>query len=103
MNNFNMMKQMQQMQAKLMAAQNKISEMEVIGVAGGGAISTTIDGNGNMIKIHIDKSVISPDDSSMLEDLIIAAYTDARAQLEKKVQQENPFSGIMPAGMKLPF
>lgn len=103
MNNFNMMKQMQQMQAKLMAAQNKIAEMQVTGISGGGAVSITIDGNGNMTKISIDKSVISPDDASMLEDLIIAAYSDARAQLEQKVQQENPFSGIMPAGMKLPF
>lgn len=98
-----MMKQMQQMQAKLMAAQNKISEMKETGIAGGGAVSVTIDGSGNMVELHIDKSVICPDDPSMLEDLIVAAYSDARAQLEKKVQQENPFSGIMPAGMKLPF
>lgn len=103
MNNFNMMKQMQQMQAKLMAAQNKIAEMEVTGISGGSAVSITIDGNGNMTKISLDKSVVSPDDTSMLEDLIIAAYNDARAQLDKKIQQENPFSGIMPAGMKLPF
>lgn len=103
MNNFNMMKQMQQMQAKLMAAQNKMSEMKVTGISGGGAVSITIDGVGNIIKLHIDKSVICPEDSSMLEDLIVAAYSDARAQLEQKLQQENPFSGIMPAGMKLPF
>jgi len=102
MKNFNDM--MKQMQAKLAETQNKISQMEATGVSGGSAVSITIDGNGLISKVKIDSAVISSaDDIPVLEDLIVAAYSNARTQLEEKMQQENPMSGLLPPGMKLPF
>lgn len=102
MKNFNDM--IKQMQAKLAETQNKISQMEATGVSGGSAVSITIDGNGLIAKVKIDSSVISSaDDIPVLEDLIVAAYSNARTQLEEKMQKENPMSGLLPSGMKLPF
>ena len=104
MNKFNdMMKQMQKMQSKLMEAQDRISKMEVTGIAGGNAVSITVDGNGFISKVKIDSSIANPDDVSLIEDLIVAAYSNARSQLEEKIKQDNMMGGLLPPGMKLPF
>ncbi len=99
----NMMKQMQQVQAKLAEAQSKISQIEVTGISGGGVVSITLNGSGHVTSIKIDKSIVSQDDVSVLEDLIVAADANARVQLEQKVKESNPLTDLLPPGMKLPF
>ncbi len=101
-NNFNqLMKQAQEMQAKLMAAQNKMNELEVSGTSGGGMVTVVISGKGDMKKLTIDPKLLSPDDAEMVEDLIVAAFNDAKSKLEAKISEQ--MGGILPAGMKLPF
>ena len=102
MSNFDqLMKQAQQMQAKLLEAQNKMSEMEITGTSGGGMVSITISGKYEVKKVYIDPKIASPDEVEILCDLITAAFNDAKSKLESKMSSE--MSGLLPSGMKLPF
>lgn len=104
MNQFsNMMKQVQQMQAKLAEVQEDVSALEVTGTSGGGMVSVTISGNGHLLKVNIDKSLMNPDEEEIVSDLIVAAHSEAKAKLDEKIREKNPFGGMLPAGMKLPF
>lgn len=101
-----MMKQAQEMQAKMEAMQNKLGEIEATGQAGAGMISMVVNGKGELKKVRIDKSIVNPDDSDMLEDLIVAAFNDAKTKVERQVQEETSkmMGGLkLPAGLKLPF
>lgn len=101
-NNFNqLLKQAQQMQEKLVAAQNKMSELEITGTSGGGMVSVTISGKNEMKKVQIDPKLLSPDEAEIVGDLITAAYNDAKSKLEAKMTEQ--MGGILPPGMKLPF
>ena len=102
----NLMKQAQQMQAKMADMQAKLGEMEVDGAAGGGMVKVTVTGKGEARRIKIDPSLVAPDDVEMLEDLIVAAFNDARSKSEAMMQGEMSklTAGLpLPPGMKLPF
>lgn len=102
MNNFNqLLKQAQQMQEKLMEAQNKLNDLEIEGTSGGGMVKITISGKGEMKKIIIDPKLMTPDDLEIVCDLIVAAHNDAKSKLESKMSEQ--MGGFMPNGMKLPF
>jgi DNA-binding YbaB/EbfC family protein len=101
-----MMKQAQEMQSKMDEMQNKLAEMEVIGSSGAGMIEVTLSGKSNVRKIKIDPSLINPSDPEVLEDLIVAAFNDAKSKVEAKVSDEmaEMTGGIqLPPGFKLPF
>ena len=102
----NMMKQAQQMQAKMADMQTKLGEMEVTGISGGGVIQTTLNGKYELKNIKIDPSVVDPADVEVLEDLILAAFNDAKTKVETTVQDEMAklTGGLnLPPGFKLPF
>lgn len=99
----NLMKQAQQMQAKLDAVQKEIYALEVTGTSGGGMVSVTISGKHNLLKVSIDKSLMNPGEEEIVADLIVAAHSEAKAKLEEIVQEKNPFTDMLPAGIKLPF
>ena len=102
----NMMKQAQQMQAKMAEMQTKLGEMEVTGISGGGVIQTTLNGKYDLRTIKIDPSVVDPADVEVLEDLILAAFNDAKTKVETTVQDEMAklTGGLnLPPGFKLPF
>ncbi|AVM76131.1 YbaB/EbfC family nucleoid-associated protein [Magnetospirillum gryphiswaldense] len=102
----NLMKQAQQMQAKMGEMQAKMAEMEVSGAAGGGMLQVTLNGKFELKKIKIDKSLVDPEDVEVLEDLIVAAFNDAKVKAEVAMQDEMAklTGGLnLPAGMKLPF
>jgi DNA-binding YbaB/EbfC family protein len=102
MNNFNqLMKQAQQMQTKLMEAQNKINDLEITGTSGGGMVSVVINGKIDIKKLIIDPKFMSPDDAEIVSDLIVAAFNDAKAKLE--VEMAEHMGGLVPPGMKMPF
>jgi len=102
MNNLNqLMKQAQQMQAKLMEAQNKMNELEITGTSGGGMVEIIISGKYEMKKVSIDPKLLSPDDADIVADLIVAAFNDAKSKLEAKISEQ--MGGLMPPGMKMPF
>ena len=101
-----MMKQAQEMQLKMDEMQNKLAEMEVIGSSGAGMIEVTLSGKSNVRKIKIDPSVIDSSDPAVLEDLIVAAFNDAKSKVEVKVSDKmaEMTGGIqLPPGFKLPF
>lgn len=100
MNMQNIMKQAQMMQRKMEEAQAKLAETEVEGSAGGGMVKVTITGKANMKKISIDKSLMNANEVDILEDLIIAAFNDAKTKADTLT--ESSMSGIT-GGIKLPF
>jgi DNA-binding YbaB/EbfC family protein len=69
--------QAQQMQAQLMQAQNEIAATEVSGQAGGGLVTATVTGTGELVALTIDPKVVDPDDVEMLQDLVIGAVREA--------------------------
>ncbi|EKV32523.1 hypothetical protein co-occurring with RecR [Caenispirillum salinarum AK4] len=101
-----LMKQAQQMQSKMTEMQEKLGELEVAGTSGGGMVTVTLNGKGEMRGVKIDKSLIDPEDVEVLEDLIVAAHNDAKGKAEEAMQEEmQKVTGGMqlPPGMKLPF
>ena len=101
-----MMKQAQQMQAKMQEAQDKLDDLEVEGKSGGGLVTATATGKGALKGLKIDPSLIDPEDPEMLEDLIIAAVNDARVKADEAAAEsmKSVTGGLnLPGGMKLPF
>lgn len=106
MNIGKMMKQVQDMQSKMTAMQDSLSDIEVTGQAGGGMVVATMDGKGELKKIKLDPKLADPAEIEMLEDLIVAACRDAKAKAEQHVaaETEKMMGGIkLPPGVKLPF
>jgi len=104
MNIQKMLKQAQEMQAKLGQAQANLEVMEFEGQAASGAVKVTITGKGHLLKVNLDPSVM--DDKEMLEDLIVVAHRDAKEKMDSAVADTmgNVTSGMqLPPGMKLPF
>jgi DNA-binding YbaB/EbfC family protein len=101
-----MMKQAQEMQSKMTEMQDKLAEMEVIGSSGAGMIEITLSGKNDVRRVKIDPSLLDPNDAEVLEDLIIAAFNDARSKVEAKVgdKMSEMTGGLqLPPGFKLPF
>ncbi len=102
----NLMKQAQQMQSKMAEMQAKLGDLEVGGAAGGGMVQVTVNGKGEMRRLKIDPSLCTADDVEVLEDLIVAAFNDAKGKVEGLMQDEMQklTGGLnLPAGLKLPF
>jgi DNA-binding YbaB/EbfC family protein len=96
----NLMKQAQQMQANLEKAQKELALVEVTGQSGAGMVKVTMTGKHDVKRVSIEDALFE-DDKEMLEDLIAAAVNDAVRQVEKTSQDR--MSGMVPAGMKMPF
>lgn len=100
-----LMRQAQEMQAKVQKAQEELASLEVEGVAGGGMVKVTVTCKHQVRRVTIEQALLA-DDKEMLEDLIAAAYNDAAAKVERTVQEK--MSAItgglgLPGGLKLPF
>ena len=101
-----MMKQVQDMQAKMAEMQERLAEAEVTGSSGGGMVQATLNGKGVLKHIKIDPSLVVPADTEVLEDLIVAAVNDAKTKADDKMQAEmgKLTGGLpLPPGFKLPF
>jgi DNA-binding YbaB/EbfC family protein len=101
-----MMKKAQAMQAKLADAQDELSRLEVEGQSGGGLVKIALTGKGEMKSIQLDASLLTPADKEMTEDLILAAFADAKGKAEAVSQEKmgKLTAGMpLPPGMKLPF
>jgi DNA-binding YbaB/EbfC family protein len=72
-----MLRQMQQMQTEMAAAQAALEEQTVEGSAGGGVVKAVVSGTGELRSVSISADVVDPDDVEMLEDLVLAAVGDA--------------------------
>lgn len=107
MKNLNqMLKQAQQLQAQMGEMQKRMEEVEVNGSSAGGMVQITVNGKGDLKRIKIDSSLVDPKEVEILEDLIVAAFQDARTKAESQTQEEMTklTGGLnLPGGMKFPF
>jgi hypothetical protein len=100
-----LMKQAKAMQEKLAEAQDKIAALEVEGTSGGGMVKLVLKGTGELAKLDIDESLMTPGEGEVVADLVVAAHGDAKrkleqAQAELMQQAAGPFAG-MPGMPKL--
>jgi DNA-binding YbaB/EbfC family protein len=93
-----MLKQIQKMQEDMQAAQDALANATVEASAGGGVVKATVTGDGDLRRISIDPSVVDPQDIETLEDLVVAAVSEAMRQA-KALQQEK--LGAATAGLDL--
>lgn len=101
-----MMKAAQEMKGRMEEFQNKVAEMTIEGRSGGGLVTVTLTGKGEMRGLKIDPSLFKEDDVSVLEDLILAAHNDAKskAEYEMNAKMQEMTAGLpLPPGMKFPF
>lgn len=101
-----MMGKVKEMQAKMEKMQEEIAALEVSGTSGGGLVSVTLDGKGNLKGLKIDPSLFKEDDVEILEDLIVAAHKDAKDKAEAAAAEKTKVltAGLpIPPGFKLPF
>ena len=99
-----MMKQAQGLQAKMQKMQDELAALEVTGRSGGGVVSITLNGKSDVKSVKIDPSLAKADEVEILEDLILAAFQDAKAKAEHAMQakmQEATAGLPIPPGMKL--
>jgi DNA-binding YbaB/EbfC family protein len=91
-----MAKQAQQMQEQM---QRQMADTRIEATAGGGMVTVVVNGLKQVLSLKIDPEVVSKDDVEMLQDLILAAITDANRKADEAMQQQ--MGGLM-GGMKLP-
>ncbi|MBS4888631.1 MULTISPECIES: YbaB/EbfC family nucleoid-associated protein [Anaerococcus] len=83
-----MMKKVQKMQQEMARTQQEIEEKEFSSTAGGGVIEAVVNGKKEVVKIKIDEDVVDPEDTEMLEDLVVAAINDALKKADEYSQKE---------------
>lgn len=106
MNIGHMMKQVQDMQTRMAEMQNQLGNVEITGQSGGGMVVVTLNGKAEMRKIKIDPTLAAPQDIEVLEDLIVAAFNDAKQKAEQHIasETEKVMGGLkLPPGVKLPI
>jgi len=94
------MKQAQEMQARMKEIQARLEAEEVTGTSGGGMVQVTVSGKGEARRVRIDPALVDPAEAEVLEDLIVAAFNDAKAKLDAHLAQE---MSKVTGGLKLPF
>jgi hypothetical protein len=100
-----LMRQAQEMQANMQKAQDELASTEVEGTAGGGMVKVVVTCKHEVRRVTIEPALLG-DDKEMLEDLIAAAFNDARVKVERTVQEKlSAVTGglALPSGLKLPF
>jgi DNA-binding YbaB/EbfC family protein len=100
------MNQVQSMQTRMTEAQAKLDQLTVTGQSGGGLVKIGMNGKFAAITVEIDPSLLKPEEKDVLEDLLLAAHTDAKSKAEALVAEEMKLvtGGLqLPPGMKLPF
>jgi len=95
-----LLQQAQDMQGQLKKIQDELEQMTVTGAAGGGMVSAEVNGQGLLKRVKIDKSVVNPADTEMLEDLVAVAVIEAQKKAAEKAQEQ---TSKLAGGMNLPF
>jgi len=99
-----LMKQASELKSKMEEMQAELDRLEVGGAAGGGLVSITLSGKGDVRGLRIDETLLKPEQKEIIEDLIVAAYADARRKLESTLQEKvQALTGglPLPPGLKL--
>jgi DNA-binding YbaB/EbfC family protein len=101
-----MMKQVQEMQSRMADMQARLETLTVTGQSGAGLVKLTLTGKGGMKGLEVDPSLLKPEEKEILEDLVIAAHTDAKSRMDAMVAEEmkQVTGGLpLPPGFQLPF
>jgi nucleoid-associated protein EbfC len=101
---FGLMKQAAELKSKMEAMQAELDDIEVEGVSGGGLVFVKLSAKGDMKAIKIDASLMNPQESDVMQDLIVAAHADARRKVEAVMQEKmkSVTGGLpLPPGLKL--
>ncbi|NIM50092.1 MAG: YbaB/EbfC family nucleoid-associated protein [Gemmatimonadales bacterium] len=94
----------QQVQGRLTQMQTELAQRSVVGSAGGGMVKVTADGRGQIRSVEIDPAVAAEGDVEMLEDLVLAAVTDAQRKAEELYRSElNKLTGGLPLPFQFPL
>lgn len=89
-----LLEQAQQMQQQMMDAQAELADATVTGTVGDGLVAVTLNGTGELVGVSIKKGSFDPEDTEDLEDLIVAAYRDAKAQADAMASERlGPLAG----------
>lgn len=99
MNIQKMLKQAQELQLKMSKAQDELKARDVIGSSGGGKVKVTMNGAQEVTAITIDPEVVNPSEADLLEDLVLAAFKDARTKVTRMIEEE---MGRVTGGAGLP-
>lgn len=94
-----MMKQAQQMQAKMEKMQDELKERTVEATSGGGVVRVVVNGKFQVLDLEIDPDAVDPDDVEMLEDLVLAAINEGMREVQDMINDE---MGDLTGGMNLP-
>ena len=94
-----LLKQAQQVQAKMAEIQAKLAEKTIESSAGGGMVKVVMNGQHEVLSVKIDQEVVDPSDVEMLEDLVTAAVNEARAQVDEMIKAE---MASITGGMTIP-
>lgn len=95
----NIMQQAKAMQEKMAKIQEDLAKKTITGTAGGGMVSVTVNGQGDVLSMAIEKAVIDAEEAEMLQDLIVAATNDALRRAKELSKQE---LGQLTGGLNLP-
>lgn len=101
-----LMSKAKEMQQKMADMQAEMETMTAEGTAGGGIVTVTMNGKGQLTGLKIDSSVFAEHDAEILEDLVMAAHNDAKSKVEATMAEKTQemTAGLpIPPGMKLPF
>jgi DNA-binding YbaB/EbfC family protein len=96
---FGLMKQAAELKSKMEAMQAELDRIEVEGAAGGGLLTLTLSGKGEVRGAKLDDSLLKPDQKDIIQDLIVAAHADARRKLEVLLQERMQ---VLTGGLPLP-
>ncbi|HOV63649.1 MAG TPA: YbaB/EbfC family nucleoid-associated protein [Spirochaetia bacterium] len=88
MNPMDLLKNLQNMQGQFQAIQARLASVRVTGTAGGDMVKITLSGQMDVISVSIAPEIVNPNEVKMLEDLILAAFTDASAKIREKIREE---------------
>lgn len=95
----NIMKQAQQMQARIARVQQELETKEVEATAGGGMVTARANGKQQLLDLKIEKAVVDPEDIEMLQDLVLAAVNEAIKKSQEMIQEE---MSKVTGGMNIP-
>ena len=100
----NLMKQAQDIQSRMQKLQEELAGLEIEGQSGGGLVKVKLNGKMEAREVKIDPSLMKPEETEILEDLLVAAFQDARGKVETAMQakMQDVTGGLpLPPGLKL--
>jgi DNA-binding YbaB/EbfC family protein len=100
----NLMKQAQDIQSRMQKLQEELAGLEIEGQSGGGLVKVTLNGKMEARRVKIDPGLMKPEEAEILEDLLVAAFQDAKGKVEAAMQakMQDVTGGLpLPPGLKL--